>query len=175
MRHAGLELINSLHLDGRGGTEDRLVDDAWLAQFRERWQLGAINDTERRRLNALRALLRALAESSTDDVPAPDTVERLNRWLPPLHSRLTMRDGAVHLDIEVDDERATPTGRVAFAFAQLVADQPDRISVCANPDCRWAFFDESRNRSRRWCSSQACGNVMKVRRHRARHRTTNPR
>jgi len=172
VRHSGLDLINSLHLDGHGGAEDRLGDDAWLQRFLKRWTLGSINDTQRQRLHALRRLLRALAESLTDDTPAPDDVERLNGWLPPLRSRLSTSGGVVHLNIGVDDKHATPTGQIAFAFAQLIADKPDRIRVCANPDCRWAFYDESRNRTRRWCSSQACGNVMKVRRHRARHRTT---
>jgi len=174
VRHPGLDLVNSLHLDGRGGVNDRLTDDAWLERFRKRWELGAINETEWQRLHALRTLLRALAESLTDGTPALGDIEQLSRWLPPLHSRLSTSDGTVHLDIEVDDELTNPTGRVAFAFARLIADQAERIRVCANPDCRWAFYDESRNRTRRWCSSQACGNVMKVRRHRARHRATYP-
>src|SRR3954454_1103782 len=33
--------------------------------------------------------------------------------------------------------------------------------------CRWLFIDTSANRSRRWCSMDACGGIEKMRRHRA--------
>lgn len=41
-----------------------------------------------------------------------------------------------------------------------------RLKTCRN--CRWAYWDASRNRSAAWCSMQLCGNRLKVRRHRAR-------
>ena len=37
----------------------------------------------------------------------------------------------------------------------------NRLKVCPNDDCAWAFYDESRNRSRRWCSMNVCGNCHK--------------
>ncbi|HYH51840.1 MAG TPA: CGNR zinc finger domain-containing protein, partial [Acidimicrobiia bacterium] len=42
--------------------------------------------------------------------------------------------------------------------------------VCRQPDCRWAYYDESRNRSRTWCSMESCGNRAKARSFRQRHR-----
>ena len=39
----------------------------------------------------------------------------------------------------------------------------DRLKACAGPDCRWAFYDKSRNRSGRWCSMATCGNLHKTR------------
>jgi predicted RNA-binding Zn ribbon-like protein len=44
-----------------------------------------------------------------------------------------------------------------------------RLKICANPECRWAFYDPSRNVSGRWCDMAACGNREKVRRYRRRH------
>jgi predicted RNA-binding Zn ribbon-like protein len=38
-----------------------------------------------------------------------------------------------------------------------------RIKVCGSPDCRWAFVDATRNRSRRWCDMAGCGNRAKNR------------
>jgi predicted RNA-binding Zn ribbon-like protein len=32
--------------------------------------------------------------------------------------------------------------------------------------CRWMFLDHSRNHTRRWCSMQSCGAIMKMRRYR---------
>jgi predicted RNA-binding Zn ribbon-like protein len=44
-----------------------------------------------------------------------------------------------------------------------------RVKACAEPGCRWAFFDLSRNASRRWCEMAECGNRAKNRAFRARH------
>ncbi|MDT3426149.1 putative RNA-binding Zn ribbon-like protein [Paenibacillus forsythiae] len=46
--------------------------------------------------------------------------------------------------------------------------KPSRFRICDNPDCRWAYYDDTRNRSKRYCDDKACGNLMKVRRFRAR-------
>ena len=65
-------------------------------------------------------------------------------------------------------------GEVAASFAELLATgDPTRIKVCANRDCGWVMYDESRNRTRRWCESTGCGNLIKVRRYRERHRRSN--
>jgi predicted RNA-binding Zn ribbon-like protein len=45
-----------------------------------------------------------------------------------------------------------------------------RLKVCANPDCRWAFFDRSRNQQGSWCSMAVWGNRLKNRELRARRR-----
>ncbi len=45
----------------------------------------------------------------------------------------------------------------------------DSLKACRAEDCRWAFVDRSRNRSRHWCAMGVCGNRAKVRRYRARH------
>lgn len=58
---------------------------------------------------------------------------------------------------------------VAAALLSCAADGSlARIKVCARPDCRWAYFDTSNNRSRRWCSMASCGNVINNRDYRAR-------
>jgi predicted RNA-binding Zn ribbon-like protein len=45
-----------------------------------------------------------------------------------------------------------------------------RLKACANPDCRWAFYDRSRNHASTWCEMRTCGSVFKMRRHRERQR-----
>jgi predicted RNA-binding Zn ribbon-like protein len=58
---------------------------------------------------------------------------------------------------------------VKSAADLLVSAQLDRIRVCADPQCGWLFLDSSRNRSRRWCSMDSCGNRAKARRFYQRH------
>ncbi len=64
---------------------------------------------------------------------------------------------------------------VAQSAAELLAGGDlSRIKKCENPECTLHFYDTSKNRSRRWCSMAACGNVMKARAHyrRRRHQRT---
>jgi predicted RNA-binding Zn ribbon-like protein len=60
-----------------------------------------------------------------------------------------------------------PLWPLAHAVLDLLHGTPlDRLGECER--CRWLFVDTSANRSRRWCSMDACGAVEKMRRHRAR-------
>lgn len=43
-----------------------------------------------------------------------------------------------------------------------------RLKSCRNDECRWVFFDLSRNRASKWCRSEICGNRMRARAHRSR-------
>jgi predicted RNA-binding Zn ribbon-like protein len=43
-----------------------------------------------------------------------------------------------------------------------------RLKVCRSDDCRWAYYDRSRNRSSAWCTMAECGSREKVRAYRSR-------
>jgi predicted RNA-binding Zn ribbon-like protein len=63
-------------------------------------------------------------------------------------------------------------GAVLLAAVRLAdAGVWPRVKLCGETTCRWAFLDESRNRSRAWCSMATCGNRAKARSFRARART----
>ncbi|MBD1908980.1 CGNR zinc finger domain-containing protein [Leptolyngbya sp. FACHB-16] len=47
----------------------------------------------------------------------------------------------------------------------LTASDCDRLRECAGVGCGWFFLDFSRNRSRRWCDMEDCGNRAKANRH----------
>ena len=46
----------------------------------------------------------------------------------------------------------------------LTSDDAARVRQCGDAECGWFFLDTSRNKSRRWCSMEACGNRNKARR-----------
>ncbi|MGY3693012.1 putative RNA-binding Zn ribbon-like protein [Bradyrhizobium sp. USDA 3240] len=48
--------------------------------------------------------------------------------------------------------------------ALLASDDASRIGCCEADGCGWFFVDESPNRTRRWCSSEVCGNRERARR-----------
>lgn len=45
----------------------------------------------------------------------------------------------------------------------------ERLKICRNDVCRWAFYDASKNRSGVWCSMAVCGSRIKARSWRRRH------
>ncbi len=60
-------------------------------------------------------------------------------------------------------------GRALAIIARAAADGTwERLKVCPADDCRWAFYDFSRNHSRTWCSMSSCGNRAKARSYRSR-------
>jgi predicted RNA-binding Zn ribbon-like protein len=52
---------------------------------------------------------------------------------------------------------------VRLAADLLTSQRLKRVGQC--PGCGWLFLDASRNRSRRWCTMEVCGNRAKARRH----------
>ncbi len=62
-------------------------------------------------------------------------------------------------------------GHVAEAAADLLSRRdPHLVRRCGNPDCVLYFYDATRNHRRQWCAMATCGNLMKVRAFRRRHR-----
>jgi predicted RNA-binding Zn ribbon-like protein len=62
-----------------------------------------------------------------------------------------------------DRSLARPLGPVVHVAIELLTAGPlDRVKACGG--CQFLFVDESKNRSRRWCSMEDCGSAEKVRR-----------
>jgi predicted RNA-binding Zn ribbon-like protein len=49
----------------------------------------------------------------------------------------------------------------------------ERLKACRNPECRWVFYDASKNGLGRWCNMQVCGARHKMRRYRERKQSEN--
>ena len=79
---------------------------------------------------------------------------------------------ALSVEGHVELSARTGVGLIAAAAAKVAIEQRlDRVKICPADDCRWAFYDTSRNRSRHWCSMEVCGNRAKARAHRERSAT----
>lgn len=175
VRHPALELVNSFHIRGPDVAEDLFENTQWLGAFLRKWSLPALaSESEQGLLRELRDLLRALIDelSGTHDL-RPESLKSLERFLPSRASRVVLErlEAGEFRVARVVEEKECASERIAAAFAELVADDGgQRIKACDNEHCRWAFYDGSRNRSRRWCDSSECGNVMKARAFRQRRR-----
>lgn len=160
---------------GGGGRTDHLQEQEWLESFAARGGFGApgpATDDDLAKLTALRsAMWRVVGRIVEGAEPDPADVAAIDDALArvALHRRLERSVSAYRLALR-PQVSGWPwiASEVAASFAELLATiDRQRLKVCGNPDCRWVFYDESRNRSRRWCAD-SCGNLLKVRRFRRR-------
>jgi predicted RNA-binding Zn ribbon-like protein len=83
--------------------------------------------------------------------------------------QLVSVDGGFEWSWEHSKDLEAPLWPVAHAALELMTDGPlERLKNCGR--CRWLFLDTTKNRSRRWCSMDACGTDVKIERYVARRR-----
>jgi predicted RNA-binding Zn ribbon-like protein len=145
---------------------------AWLADagLRDPDQPGF--DADLRLAREVRESLRAMIGRNTGGPPLTDAELR------PLEQ--VTSEAALGLEVAADGRVRLGTGdgagRLADGLAGLLlavrdaqADGSwDRLKLCGNPDCRWAFYDGSRSHQGAWCEMASCGNRLKNRNLRAR-------
>ena len=157
----GAEVLASSGALGRWLRERGLIEDR--ARVRDRDLLRAL---------ALRESLRTLAGAQNGDLGAAR------------RAREQVDHAAAGARIEVRFAPAGPVfigapgagvdgafGALLAIVAQAISDGSwSRLKICPGHDCGWAFYDNSRNRSGRWCSMAVCGGREKARAHYRRRR-----
>lgn len=97
----------------------------------------------------------------------PGAVADLNDALTHVPLRMTF-DGAGRSGLSGVADAEAPLTPIVLAIAAARADGSwIRVKACSRDSCRWAYWDDSRNRSGRWCSMAGCGNFIKMRRRNA--------
>jgi predicted RNA-binding Zn ribbon-like protein len=115
---------------------------------------------------ALRDLLLEHNEVETDVVRATEVLDAAAR-----RSGLGVRfaDGSARIEPSAAGLRGA-VGRILAEVSTGMADGTwERVKACRADDCKFAFLDTAKNRSRAWCSMQSCGNRAKVAAYRERH------
>ncbi|OLB55910.1 MAG: hypothetical protein AUG45_06880 [Ktedonobacter sp. 13_1_20CM_3_54_15] len=175
-----LDFINSEFRDFRGRwVRDDLQQPGWLEQFLVKWGLQVDRPPDAAMLTtlvALRTLLRSMIESLVEGQIADYDQASLNAVLlkMPLSRRLAKDTGGYRLEmVPLKKDWDWVQAEVCASFAHLLAYRdPRRLKICANPNCRWVFYDESKSRTRLYCSPDKCANLMKARRFRARRKNS---
>nr|WP_241267515.1 CGNR zinc finger domain-containing protein [Streptomyces scabichelini] len=167
-----VDLVNTAPEDD---TPDRLASVAALDEFVRKHDISDVGSLSELDLSAVRKIRGRFCEIFA----APDARNAavlINELVAAAGTtpRLTDHDGYdwhVHYfapGASVADHLAADGG-MALAFF-VVAGEEDRLRRCDAPDCRHAFVDLSRNRSRRYCDSRTCGNRLHVAAYRARRK-----
>src|SRR5262245_50665338 len=165
------QFVNTLDIETG---QDEITDPAGLGGWFAEHNLDgprAVTAVDLERAVDLREALREALAANHDraDVPAD--------------ARGVINASAARADLTVEftadrTRRTTSRERVADAAfgvrlgvaADAMADGTRvRLKVCANDLCRWAFYDNSRARTAKWCSMQVCGNRVKQQAWRDRH------
>ncbi|HEV7191630.1 MAG TPA: CGNR zinc finger domain-containing protein [Jatrophihabitantaceae bacterium] len=159
-------LVNTLD-----GNDDHLTDMAALDTFVETWGFTGERRRDPRELTAVRALrreIRQLWECDRDSVVVlVNEMLREAKALPQLvrHDTWDYHLHATSADAPLATRMAV---EAAMAFVDVVrADELDRLTICAAPDCENVTVDLTKNRSKRYCES-GCGNRAAVAAYRAR-------
>ena len=120
-----------------------------------------------KRAVALReTIYRIFAAISTNKNPAHQDLAGFNRYLSrsmKVSQIIKTRDG-YSWDTSGEKTRLDWVFNpiIRSAVDVLVSDDIKHIKTCADPACGWLFLDTSRNKRRRWCDMQDCGNRAKA-------------
>ena len=113
--------------------------------------------------------MRALAAANAEGKVDRGASRRLQEHVGARSVPLTVDSGGLDLDLtparSVEEFLSLMIG---IAFRSQVEDEWRRLN--RNDECRWAFFDSSRNRGGSWCRMEVGGNRIKNRHYRRRHR-----
>jgi len=108
-------------------------------------------------------IYRAFACLAHDESPQENDIARLHQaWIESqVHSQLVRTETGFAKVWRDENALDSILWRViGSAIKLLTSDELERVKQCSG--CDWLFFDRSRNRSRRWCSMDACGNRTKM-------------
>ena len=165
--------INTLDIEDRVdriSTPESLHD--WLVEHGLLPTDAYLTSSDVERVRDLREALRDVAEANAGH-GGDEALEDLDAIAADLPLRLRFRPSA-----DLEAERAGIDAAFATLLASVHGAMQDgtwpRFKACRNPECRWAYYDTSRNRSGRWCSMAICGNRMKGRAFRRRRRASAP-
>lgn len=175
-----IDFVNSEFRDFRGRwMRDDLQQPGWMEQLLAKWGIQVeetLDTTILTTLVSLRALLRSMIEKlPAGDISGEDQAA-LNAIMlkMPLYRHLEKDTSGYHLNlIPLKKDWDWVQAEIAASFVHvLVYHDPKRLKICANTYCRGIFYDESKSRTKLYCTPEKCANLWKARRYRVRHKNT---
>jgi predicted RNA-binding Zn ribbon-like protein len=170
-----VDFVNTLHWY-EGVPIELIGNQADLARWLAEHALAAVAlEDSVSALHALRQHARAATQAiATGKAPAAVDLAALSAALGAPTGRLVLGDAEnshPQLAFELDgDDHMLAALQIALSLANfLESGERQRLKLCANPACGFAFLDTSTNGTRRWCFMRYCGNRLKLRAYRRRH------
>jgi predicted RNA-binding Zn ribbon-like protein len=112
---------------------------------------------------AVREAIRGLALANNGGPLYPVDLATLNRAAAEMPLRLRFQPGgAARLEPTDSGINGALVQVLTAVFAAMAEGTWPRFKACRKHDCRWAFYDQSKNHSGTWCSMAVCGNRVKA-------------
>ena len=165
-----IDFVNTARFDPPG--ED-LTTPAVLAAWLSRHGLDPgvrVGKADLEETRAVREALRELLLAHNEveaDVPRATAV--LDTAAQRAGLAIRFADGAARAEPSAPGVRGALGNILAEVSAGMADGTWERMKACRAHDCKYAFLDTAKNRSRAWCSMQSCGNRAKVAAYRERH------
>jgi predicted RNA-binding Zn ribbon-like protein len=157
-------------LDVLPGTEELRDPDtlrSWLVANGLLREDEPVDGSDLKHAIAVREAMRAVIGGNIGRQVYPVEVATLNEAATASGLRLRFgRDGRPRLEPEATGPVGAMGRLVATLYSAMQDESWDRLKLCTDDNCRWVFFDRSKNHSSRWCSMESCGNRAKARRFR---------
>jgi len=167
------DFVNTNELDEPDGEKLRepAALSAWLEE-RDLLPAGArVTGDDFETALAVREALRALLLANNGAPLDPRAVTTLNGAAGRSRLRVSFSpSGRAELLPDEPDVPGALSRILAVTYTAMADESWERLKACRLDDCQWAFYDQSKNRSRTWCSMKVCGNRAKARAYRERQR-----
>ena len=179
-----LDFINTELVEGGEAVdliEDKRLLVAWLVRVgllapdernaaERRWDGSRDGERVVEEALGLRATLRRMAERLVEGEAAPDdAVEAINRVLRAKRGYAQVRRTGDGYERAFAAEDSGPLrllhGVAESAAGFLTGSDSERVKQCVHPGCILYFYDTTKNRGRRYCSTATCGNRARVAAH----------
>jgi predicted RNA-binding Zn ribbon-like protein len=135
-----------------------------LAPVRDSVHLGLLHD--------FRETLRDLLFANNGEGDAATAWRELNPFM--ASTRLSLSVNPYH-GLELlpahEEDKGPIASLLAVVYEAQVRETWPRLRACRRQSCRFAYYDQTKNGSRAWCSMATCGNQAKAQRRRERARS----
>jgi predicted RNA-binding Zn ribbon-like protein len=167
------DFVNTNELDEADG--EQLVGPEALGEWLNERDLlpagAAVSDEDLARALRVREALRSLLLVNNGGPLDPSAVTTLNGAADESRLRVSFSSaGGAELVPDQPDVPGALSRILAVTYTAMADESWERLKACRLDDCQWAFYDQSKNRSRTWCSMKVCGNRAKARAYRERQR-----
>lgn len=140
----------------------------WLVEAGLLADSAKVSKRDQEELLELRVAVRALLNANHDDTVDAEAVGTLRRLAAEHPVKFEVKPtGGVALDLDPAQSAGDLIAQTIGIISQAQErDEWRRLKICPASDCRWAFYDSSKNRGGTWCRMEVCGNRNKNRKYR---------
>jgi predicted RNA-binding Zn ribbon-like protein len=172
-----LEFLNTDWIIRCQGKADPLYNEAWLNSYFKKVTGSDIESNETlsiQMINLRTLFINSIEALVNEELNLDVLIIELNKYFAVVPGVRKIINDEDEYDMSFKTDQVTDDfilAELCFLMYQLLFEsEKERVKICENPDCKYIFFDNSRNKSKRHCY-EGCANIMKVRRFREKNAT----